>query len=91
MMPESAIGKLNNGFVRLALRGVRFYAETLGLRIELDVVDGVDRVCVRARWFGAVACAVQGARPRPPDKDEETRYFFDIEHGNHLQRALSNA
>jgi len=39
-MPESAIGKLNNGFVRLALRGVRFYAETLGLRIELDVVDG---------------------------------------------------
>jgi hypothetical protein len=24
----------------LALRGVRFYAETLGLRIELDVVDG---------------------------------------------------
>ena len=40
MMPESAIGKLNNGFVRLALRGVRFYAETLGLRVELDVVDG---------------------------------------------------
>jgi hypothetical protein len=39
-MPESAIGKLNNGFVRLALRGVRFYAKTLGLRIELDVVDG---------------------------------------------------
>lgn len=38
--PESAIGKLNNGFVRLALRGVRFYAETLGLRVELDVVDG---------------------------------------------------
>jgi len=39
-MPESAIGKLNNGFVRLALRGVRFYAKTCGLRIELDVVDG---------------------------------------------------
>ncbi len=40
MMPESAIGKLNNGLYLLALRGVRFYAETLGLRIELDVVDG---------------------------------------------------
>lgn len=36
----------------------------------------VDRVCVRARWFGAVACAVQGAPTSAPLTKTKRRDIF---------------
>ena len=51
---------------------------------------GRPRVRSRAMVRRGGVCDVRRPDLGTPDKDEETRYFFDIEHGN-LQRALSNA